>query len=48
MVLAGINALWALASIVWGDVCSLFICGSCSIFAFVVLLNSRYAAEFSE
>jgi hypothetical protein len=47
LVLAAINALWALASIVWGDVCSLFVCGSCSIFAFVVLCNSRYASEFS-
>jgi hypothetical protein len=47
LVLSGINGLWALASILWGDVCSLFLCGTCSIFAFVVLLNPRYAAEFA-
>ena len=47
LVLAGINALWALASIMWVDVCSLAVCGSCSIFAFVVLLNSRYSDEFT-
>jgi hypothetical protein len=46
LVLAGINGLWAIASIVWGDICSLFVCGSCSIFTFVVLCQSRYAKEF--
>jgi hypothetical protein len=47
LVLAGINGLWALASIFWFDPCSVFLCGGFAIYTFVVLLQSKYAAEFS-
>ena len=46
LVLAGINGLWAFGSILLGDACSVSICGGCSIFAFAVLCNSKYANEF--
>ena len=47
VIMACLNGLFAIASIFWGDVCSLTIDGFCSIFSLVILLNPRYSGEFS-
>ena len=47
LVLGGLHCLYALASILWGDACSLVLNGAIGIFVLVVLCNPRYSDEFS-
>lgn len=47
IIMACLNGLFALASIFWGDICSLAIDGFCCVFSLVVLLNPRYTEEFA-
>jgi DNA-directed RNA polymerase subunit M/transcription elongation factor TFIIS len=48
LVMAGINGIFAIGSLLHGDICFSAINGACSIFSFIVLFNKDYAKEFKQ